>query len=388
MKRRDFVKNTGILTAGIALASPSLIFGDTNNFSKGAKMLKTTKGTVKCTGWAAFDTSGELKRWEFERRAVGENDILIKIMAASICHSDIHTELGHWGKQQYPQVSGHEIVGEVIEVGKNVKKFKVGDRAGVGCMVNHPHLHEAGEEEQYSPETIFTYGHPTTDEPTGITQGGYSDYFVVNSHFAVHIPQNLSWEKAAPLMCAGITTYSPIIKYMKKGDKVAIIGIGGLGHMAIKIALSKGADVTAFTSTQDKVKDIQKWGAKAVVVSSGADLAKYKANFDFALSTIPYEYDLAPYVSMVKPFGSYTLVGMPIDFSQKLPTLLLASTKVNINASLIGGMKETQEMVEYCAKNAITPDTQIISADQISQAWKKVINKEARYRFVIDPKTI
>lgn len=342
---------------------------------------------IPCKGYAAFDESGILKPWKFDRRAVGVDDILIEIKATSICHSDIHTELGHWGKQIYPQVPGHEIVGVVIAVGSNVKNFKVGDRAGVGCMVDNNDIKTAGVEEQYSPNTIFTYGSPYKKEPTGISQGGYSDYFVVNSHFAVHIPNELSWDEAAPLMCAGITTYSPIMKYMKKGQKVAIIGIGGLGHLGIKIAIAKGADVVAFTTTESKLKDIKAWGAKGVFVRSADDLAKYKAQFDFALSTVPYEYEIAPYIALVKPFGNFTIVGMPVDFSQKLPTLLLSSTKVNVNASLIGGMKETQEMADFCAKSGVHPNIQKITAAEINQAWKDIVAKKARYRVVIDPKS-
>lgn len=254
-------------------------------------------------------------------------------------------------------------------------------------MVDNNDIKTAGVEEQYSPNTIFTYGSPYKKEPTGISQGGYSDYFVVNSHFAVHIPNELSWDEAAPLMCAGITTYSPIMKYMKKGQKVAMIGIGGLGHLGIKIAIAKGADVVAFTTTESKLKDIKAWGAKGVFVRSADDLAKYKAQFDFALSTVPYEYEIAPYIALVKPFGNFTIVGMPVDFSQKLPTLLLSSTKVNVNASLIGGMKETQEMADFCAKSGVRPNIQKITAAEINQAWKDIVAKKARYRVVIDPKS-
>ena len=173
-ERREFLAKAAV--AGVAIGAGTNIFGAVN------------KPNIACKGWAAFDESGELRPWKFERRAVGDDDILIEVMAASICHSDIHTELGHWGKQIYPQVPGHEIVGLVREVGKNVKNFKIGDRAGVGCMVDNTDIATAGSEEQYSPNTIFTYGYPYPKEPTGISQGGYSDYFVVNSHFAIHIP--------------------------------------------------------------------------------------------------------------------------------------------------------------------------------------------------------
>ncbi|WP_096013544.1 NAD(P)-dependent alcohol dehydrogenase [Campylobacter lanienae] len=372
-ERREFPAKAAV--AGVAIGAGTNLFG------------AVSKPNIACKGWAAFDESGELRPWRFERRAVGDDDILIEVMATSICHSDIHTELGHWGKQIYPQVPGHEIVGLVREVGKNVKNFKIGDRAGVGCMVDNTDIATAGSEEQYSKNTIFTYGHPYPKEPTGISQGGYSDYFVVNSHFAIHIPNELSWDEAAPLMCAGITTYSPIMKYMKKGDNVAIIGIGGLGHLGIKIAIAKGAKVTAFTTTKSKIKDIESWGAKAVLVKSSDDLVPFRAKFDFALSTIPYEFEMEPYIAMVKPFGNFTLVGMPINFSQKTQTLHLASTKVNLNASLIGGMKETAEMAEFCAKAGVRPNIVKITGEQINQAWRDVVAKRARYRFVIDPKS-
>ncbi len=255
--RREFIKNSAIVGAGLMFFKPSDILANEN---KGYIMNKT----VLTKGYAAFDESGVLKPWTFERRPVGDDDILIEIKAASICHSDIHQEKGHWGKQQYPQVPGHEIAGVVTQVGKNVTKFKVGDRAGVGCMVNGC---TTCEEEQYHPETKFTYGYPEPKEPTGITQGGYSTHIVVRDHFAVHLPSNISFEKAAPLLCAGITTYSPLMKAdIKKGSKVAVAGIGGLGHLAVKIAVSKGAEVYAFTTSADKVDDIKKFGAKEVIV--------------------------------------------------------------------------------------------------------------------------
>ncbi|QKF82608.1 NAD(P)-dependent alcohol dehydrogenase [Halarcobacter ebronensis] len=343
--------------------------------------------TVKTRGYAAFDESGVIKPWEFERRAVGDDDILIEIKAASICHSDIHQEKGHWGKQQYPQVPGHEIAGVVTQVGKNVIKFKIGDRAGVGCMVNGC---TTCEEEQYEPDTKFTYGYPEKKEPTGITQGGYSTHIVVRDHYAVHLPENISFEKLAPLLCAGITTYSPIIKAdIKKGDKVAIAGIGGLGHMAVKLAVSKGTEVYAFTTTADKVEDIKKMGAKEViVVDDTKKLYQYAGQMDYMICTIPYQFDVASYASVVKPYGYFTMVGMPVGFQITLNNLMLAASRVNFNASLIGGMKETQEMVDYCAKNNILPEIQIIKASEITQAWKNVEEKKARYRYVIDTATI
>lgn len=346
---------------------------------------------IKSKGYAAFDTSGILKFWEFERRSVGDNDILIEIKYASICHSDIHQMKGHWGPQQYPQVPGHEMVGIVKEIGKNVTKFKVGDRAGVGCMVDsNPECeHFKKGEEQYCPETTFTYGFPEKSSPTGISQGGYSDNIVVKDHFAVHIPENISFQEAAPLLCAGITTYSPIMKFdIKKGDKVGVAGIGGLGHMAIKLAASKGAEVYAFTTSPDKVEDILGFGAKeAIVVDNPSKLQAYAGTLDYMISTIPYKHDISAYIFTVKPFGVFTYVGMPEKFEIMVSNIALAASRVNYNASLIGGIPETQEMVNYCADNKVLPQIQIIKAEQINEAWENVVNKKARYRYVIDAAT-
>ena len=275
---------------------------------------------------------------------------------------------------------------------EKVTKFKVGDRVGVGCMVDNTKLQSLTTEfEQEDPNTLYTYGSVDKREPTGITQGGYSDYVVLNEHFAVHIPDGVEFEKVVPLLCAGITTYSPLMKYkIKKGDKVAVAGIGGLGHMAVKIAVSLGAEVTAITTTADKKDDILKFGAKEVVVVTdpNKDLAPYKAKFDYMISTIPYEHEIMPYVLAVKPYGTYTIVGMPVNFEHKLSLIALADSNVSFTASKIGGMKETQEMVDYCVKNGVLPQIEVISADKINEAWQNVINKKARFRYVIDPKTL
>ena len=245
-------------------------------------------------------------------------------------------------------------------------------------------------EEQYQSNTLFTYGYPDDREPTKITQGGYSKEIVVRDHFAVHIPENISFEKAAPLLCAGITTYSPLVKAaIKKGDKVGVAGIGGLGHMAVKLAVSKGAEVYAFTTSADKVEDIKSFGAKEVIVVDDPKNLYARAGFlDYMICTIPYQFEIAPYIATVKPNGYFTFVGMPVGFEVTLSNIGLAASRVNFNASLIGGMKETQEMIDYCAKNDILPEIQIIKASEITQAWKNVEDKKARYRYVIDTATI
>lgn len=380
LDRREFVKCSCVAGGGLLLATPM-----------GALATGARKENVKSRGYAAIDTSGKLVPWSFERRPVGDHDVLIDIKYASICHSDIHQEKGHWGPQKYPQVPGHEIVGIVAAVGSKVTKFKVGDRAGVGCMVNSSleKLDQVENQEQYTLGTVFTYGYPEKDSPTGISQGGYSTNIVVRDHFAVHIPEHISFQEAAPLLCAGITTYSPLMKaQLKKGMKVGVAGIGGLGHMAVKIAVSKGAEVYAFTTSVSKVQDILSFGAKEViVVDDPANLAAYQAKLDYMISTIPYQYNVAAYVSVVKPYGTFCQVGMPERFEVTMNALGLAASRVNFNASLIGGMKETQEVVDYCADHKILPKIQIIRAEQINAAWESVVNKEARYRYVIDAAT-
>lgn len=376
--RRAFIQQTSLAGAGLMLASPLHVFAQAN-----AK-------NIKSKGYAAKDASGKLIPWQFERRAVGDNDILIDIKFTSICHSDIHQMKGDWGPQPYPQVPGHEIAGIVTAVGKMVTKFKVGDRAGVGCMVDSCMKCESCThgEEQFCDNgaTVFTYGFPEKTSPSGISQGGYSNNIVVRDHFAVHIPEHIPLEQAAPLLCAGITTYSPLMNAgFKRGDKIGVAGIGGLGHLAVKLAVAKGADVYAFTTSPDKVNDIRGFGAKEVIVVDNLEKLKpYKGKLDYMISTIPAQFDVAAYSSVLKRGGFFTQVGMPEGFNLTLSNIGLANTHVNFNASLIGGMPETQEVVDYCADNKVFPQIQIIKAEQINDAWTKVLNKEARYRYVID----
>ncbi|TNF30911.1 MAG: NAD(P)-dependent alcohol dehydrogenase [Deltaproteobacteria bacterium] len=382
LTRREFVGGLAVAGAAVMLAGSGTALA--------APKKKKASGRVR--GYAAFDTSGTLKPWEFERRPMGDDDILIDIKFASICHSDIHQMKGDWGPQAYPQVPGHEIVGLVAAVGKNVTKFKVGDRAGVGCMVDScmscdncdhgdEHLCQKGQ-------TLFTYGYPDKREPTGITQGGYSNQIVVRDHFAVHIPEHISMQEAAPLLCAGITTYSPLMQAnFDIGAKVGVIGIGGLGHMAVKLAVAKGAEVYAFTTSPSKVDDIKRFGATPVVVDGLDKLAPYRGTLDWAISTVPVKYDVAAYASVVKPHGTFTQVGMPDAFALNMSVIGLSISRVKFQASLIGGMPETQEVVHFCADNGVRPQIELIKAEQINEAWTKVVSKQARYRYVIDAAT-
>ena len=385
--RRKFIQQASLVSAGVLLANPFQLFSQPN------KKYDMSKN-INSKGYAGKDEKGKLVSWNFERRPVGDNDILIDIKFSGICHSDIHTIEGHWGKQQYPQVPGHEIAGIVSAVGKNVKMFKIGDKAGVGCMVNSCMKCDSCKngEEQHCETTgmVGTYGAPEKSSPTGITQGGYSNNIVVTEHFAIKIPNNIELQYAAPLLCAGITTYSPMIKAkIKKGDKVGVVGIGGLGHMAIKLAVSKGAEVYAFTTSPSKVNDIKGFKAKEViVVKSAEDLKPWKGKLDFMISTVPYAYEMTGYIDCVKPYGYFTQVGIPVNGELMINNTNMIFNRVNFNGSLIGGIPETQEVMNYCAENKIYPQIEIIKADEINQAWKKVVNKESRYRYVIDAATI
>lgn len=385
--RRKFIQQTAVLGAGFVLAEPAQLFA--GNEKEG-----TVSKNIVSRGYAARESSGKLSPWVFQRRALGDNDVLIDIKFSGICHSDIHQIKGDWGKQEYPQVPGHEIAGVVSAVGKNVTKFKIGDHAGVGCMVDScgtcPSCKQGEEQHCDNNATLFTYGYPDKTSPTGITQGGYANNIVVKEHFAINIPKTMRLQDAAPLLCAGITTYSPLIKAsIKKGDKVGVAGIGGLGHMAIKLAKAKGAEVYAFTTSETKVKDILAFGAKEVIVVDSIDKLKpYYKTLDYMISTIPVNYDITSYASLVKPYGTYTQVGMPARGEITINTFALNSNRVNLRTSLIGGIPQTQEVVDYCAENKIYPNIEIIKAEEVNEVWTKVLNKEARYRYVIDASSI
>jgi alcohol dehydrogenase (NADP+) len=384
--RRKFIQRTALASAGLMLANPFEVFSQNDP-------LNPITNKIKSRGYAGKNQHDKLTAWNFERRPVGDNDVLIEIKYSGICHSDIHTIQGHWGKQQYPQVPGHEIAGIVTAVGRNVKKFRSGDKAGVGCMVNScMQCENCKKGQEHHCETtgmVGTYGTPESSSPTGITQGGYANNILVAEHFAIKIPDNIDLQYAAPLLCAGITCYSPMMKYdVKKGDKVGIVGIGGLGHMAIKLAVSQGAEVYAFTTSPSKAKDIKGFGAKEVIVVDALDKLKpWKGKLDYMISTVPYAYEMSGYIDCVKPFGYFTQVGMPVNGALQINNFNMVFNEVNYNASMIGGIPETQELMDYCARNEIYPQIQIIKAAEINDAWEKVVNKEARYRYVIDAAT-
>ena len=345
---------------------------------------------ITAKGYAVGSKSDNFKPFEFSRHSMGENDILIEILFAGICHSDIHSARSEWRDGIYPMVPGHEIAGQVVAVGSKVTKFKVGDYAGVGCMVNscgecepckisHEQFCERGFVSTYNDKDYFH-----DDE---VTYGGYSNNIVVSEKFAVTVPKDAPLEKVAPLLCAGITTYSPLkFTGVKKGDIVGVAGFGGLGSMAVKYAIQMGADVYVFARNKNKKKEALEMGAKDLF-SSTKDA---NIRFDLIVSTIPTGYDVNDYIDLLKHGGEMAIVGLPpTDAKQKIDfTRLVFSAQRKVYGSVIGGMKETQEMLDFSLKHKIYPETEIISANQIDEAYEKLTTGKAKFRYVIDMKTL
>lgn len=351
------------------------------------------KARISATGFAVDSESSKFKLFNFTRHPLGEKDILIEILYAGICHSDIHSARSEWGEGIYPMVPGHEIAGKVIAVGEKVKKFKVGDYAGVGCMVNSCKECEAckSSQEQFceNGKTVFTYNcldYFHNNEPT---YGGYSNNIVVDEDFAVTVPQNAPLEKVAPLLCAGITTYSPL-KFSKvgKGSKVGVAGFGGLGVMAVKYALKMGAEVFVFARNENKKDEALKMGVKALYTTD--KLGEVKEKFDLILSTIPTAYEPMDYVNLLRYGGEFSVVGLPP--TQDCPSIniksLVFSAGKKVYGSLIGGMKETQEMLDFSLANEIYPETELISVNQIDEAYDKLTSGRAKFRYIIDMKSL
>ncbi len=341
---------------------------------------------IQSKGFASFDPKADLKPYNFERREVGEHDLLITIKYCGICHSDIHTVRDEWGQAHHPLVPGHEIVGTVKKVGAKVTRFKEGDIVGVGCMVdscgNCTHCKDHLEQFCHKSPT-FTYN--SIDEHQQVTQGGYSNNIVVKEKFVLKMPENLPLDKSAPLLCAGITTYSPLRHYkIGKGSKVGIIGLGGLGHMAVKFAHAFGARVIVFTTSPHKKDEAFKLGADEVVISKNADeMAKQTGTLDFILDTVSAPHDLEKYIGLLKTSGTLCMVGASPDPHQ-IPSFSLVMGRKSLSGSLIGGIKETQEMLDYCSKHNITCDIEKIPVDKINEAYTRVLKSDVKYRFVID----
>ncbi|MBY0176899.1 NAD(P)-dependent alcohol dehydrogenase [Curtobacterium herbarum] len=341
--------------------------------------------------YAAPSATEPLVKTTIERRDLLPGDVMIDIAYAGICHSDIHTVRGEWGPIQYPQVVGHEIVGHVTEVGADVTKYAVGDLVGVGCMVNSCGECEqclAGQEQYCLKGNIGTYASVDPADGT-ITQGGYSQAVVVDQDFVLRVPESLDIEKVAPLLCAGITLYSPLHHWKAgPGMQVAIVGLGGLGHMGVKIAAALGAEVTVLSQTTSKQEDSLRFGAKAHYATKDAETFEKLANsFDLIINTVSAKVDMGAYLNLLKVDGTMVNVGAPSE-PLEVPAFALIPGRRSWAGSAIGGIQETQEMLDFCAEHGILPETELISADQVNEAYERVLASDVRYRFVIDAATL
>ena len=341
--------------------------------------------------YAAQNASDRLKPFKIERRAPGADDVQIDILFCGVCHSDLHTARNEWQNTLYPSVPGHEIVGKVTAVGSAVTRFKVGDLAGVGCMVDScQHCASCAEGEEQYCENGFTgtYNGPVFGGEN--TFGGYSDSVVVKEKFVLHIAPTDNLAAIAPLLCAGITTFSPLNHWkVGPGKKVGVVGLGGLGHMAVKIAHAMGAHVVLFTTSESKREDGLRLGADEVVVSRNPDEMATQANrLDFILNTVAAPHDLDAFLSLLKRDGTMTLVGAP-DHPHPSPTVFnLIFKRRSLAGSLIGGIRETQEMLDFCAKHGIVSDIEVIAMKDINEAYERMVKGDVKYRFVIDMATL
>jgi len=345
---------------------------------------------IQAKGYAAQTAETDLAPWNFERREVGAHDIQIEILYCGVCHSDLHQIKNDWFPGIFPMVPGHEIVGRITKVGDHVKNFKIGELAGVGCMVDSCQVCENCKEslEQYCLEgSTQTYNSMGRD---GVpTYGGYSDTIVVREEFVLHISDKLPLEATAPLLCAGITTYSPLRHWkVGKGHKLAVLGLGGLGHMAVKFGVAFGAEVTVLSTSPSKEAAAKALGAhKFVVTSDPAQLESVKGSFDFILDTVSADHDMGMYLAMLRTNGVHICVGAPSNPYSIHPFALLGGRK-SVAGSGIGGIQETQEMLDFCAENNIVADIELIDIKDITASYERMLKGDVRYRFVIDMKTL
>jgi len=343
----------------------------------------------KAKAYSAASAVEPLAPDTIERRDTTDQDVRIEILFCGICHSDLHTVRDEWSSimpTTYPCVPGHEIVGRVVEVGAAVKTFKEGELVGVGCLVDSDHSCDACKlgVEQFCPEGTFTYNWPDK-HLGGVTFGGYSESIVVDESFVLRIPTNLDPAGAAPLLCAGITTYSPIRRWGDiKGKKVGVVGLGGLGHMGVKFARAFGAHVVVFSTSPSKKEDALRLGAHEVIISTDAEeMQEHVGTFDFILDTISAEHDINAYIGMLGLDGNITLVGAPEEPLPVSAFALLFGRK-SVSGSLIGGIAETQEMLDFCGKHDITSDVEVIPIQQINEAYERMLKSDVKYRFSID----
>jgi alcohol dehydrogenase (NADP+) len=338
-------------------------------------------------GYATHGAASPLQPFSFQRRDPNANDVQIEILFCGVCHSDLHIARNEWGGTNYPCVPGHEIVGRVVKVGRDVRKFKESDLAAVGCMVDSDRVCgncRAGLEQFCEGGLILTYN--SEDKYLGgFTYGGYSKSIVVDQDFVLRVSDKLDPAAAAPLLCAGITTYSPLRKWkVGKGQHVGVVGLGGLGHMALKFANAFGGEVTLFTTSPGKAADAKRLGAHEVVISKDEEaMKKQQRGFDFIIDTVSANHDLNTYLALLKRDGALVLVGIPPQEMQVSPFHLVMPRR-QLAGSLIGGIAETQEMLDFCAERGIACDIELIRMDQINEAYERMLKSDVKYRFVID----
>lgn len=346
---------------------------------------------IASIGYAALDPQSPLRPFRFERRDPGADDVRIEILYCGVCHSDLHTARNEWHNTLYPCVPGHEIIGRVVEVGSNVKRFKVDDIVGVGCMVDScMHCASCLESlEQYC-ENGFTATYNGRGPGSENTYGGYSDSIVVKEHFVLHIRHQENLAACAPLLCAGITTYSPLRHWgVKPGHKVGVVGLGGLGHMAIKLASAMGAQVILFSRSPNKREDAKRLGAAEMILSTDQDAMARQANsFDLILNTVAAPHKLDDYLAMLKRDGTMILVGAPPSPHPSPEVFNLIMKRRAIAGSLIGGIAETQEMLDFCAEHQIVSDIEMIPIQKINEAYERMLRSDVKYRFVIDMQSL
>src|SRR5688572_14182449 len=344
----------------------------------------------KTKAYAAAGKTSPLGSTAIPRRDPTDRDVQIEILFCGVCHSDLHYVRDEWHDAMpavYPAVPGHEIVGRVRKVGSAVTKYKAGDVVGVGCLVDSDHTCPNCREglEQFCPNGTLTYGSPDKHGTAPVTYGGYSDSIVVHERFVVRIPQNLNLAAAAPLLCAGITTYSPLRHWgVTKGKKVGVVGLGGLGHMGVKFAHAFGAHTVVFTTSPKKTEDALRLGADEVVVSRNADeMGKHAGSFDFILDCVAADHDINAYINLLKRDGNITLVGAP---EKPLPVAAFALImgRRSLSGSPIGGLPETQEMLDFCGQHNITADVEVIPIQKVNEAYERMVRSDVKYRFTID----
>ncbi|MCB5328850.1 NAD(P)-dependent alcohol dehydrogenase [Yersinia intermedia] len=344
--------------------------------------------TIKVLGYAAKSAQVPLAPLEFTRRDPRPDDVVMDVLYCGVCHSDLHQARNDWGFSCYPLVPGHEVVGRVTAVGKSVTKFKVGDFAGIGCMVDSCRVCQPCQQglEQYCAEgNVQTYNGVDRHDHTP-TYGGYSQSIVASEDFVLKMPAGLDLQAAAPLLCAGITTWSPLRHWkVGKGSKVAVVGLGGLGHMALKLANALGAEVTLFTRSPSKEADARRLGAHHIVLSTdNAQMDATKGQFDLIIDTVPYVHDINPYMPTLNVDGTLVFVGFLGDLSPMINTMPLILARRSVAGSCIGGIAETQEMLDFCAEYGIASDIEMIKIQDINDAYERMLKSDVKYRFVID----